>query len=227
MNTIKDKEAKAAIIAGAKNEHDRDSLAEVKRKESNQLILDGFGKAIGKYSLGYDSAKHEIVALQKLIKDSKPTNQGDNPNINFTPDKGISVDSFTNNFIGVRVNITSNSAPSILKEATLYCLYSDNQKENVFKDLKYDTKVPFLSKNLGFIKDGFWEGGIDMPGYNVKQIKTIIILIKGSYTDSYGKNPQTLDKVGSFDLVLKKFTLVVRPYDDIIRTFLIKKGIIK
>lgn len=79
-----------------------DSTADARVKISTNTILDGFGKAIGKYSLGYDSAKQEIVALQKLIKGSANRKttiiQGNNPTVSFS-DEGIKLDSLVNDKI--------------------------------------------------------------------------------------------------------------------------------
>lgn len=204
--------------------------------ENNQFILKGVGDTVGAYTRVYDSTTKQFI--YHLIRDSskgkttapqqpKAVPVADSPNMNFTFDNGISIDSFTNDIISIRVSLSSYFAPSILKEATIYSLASESQNENIVKDLNYLGKAPFLTKNLGFDKNFHWEGGIVIPGYNLKKIKTIIILIKGSYTNSNRKNPQPLDKVGAYDLVSKQFGLLLQPYDDSVRIFLKKKGIIK
>ena len=227
----KGEDAKEAIIAANKKDHNRDLIADLKIKESNQLILDGFGKAIGKYSLGYDTAKQEIVALQKLIKDSANRKttiiQGDNPTINFKEKGGIIVDSFTNDIIRVEAYITSYSASSILKYATVYSFVSPNPSNKFDYNLKYYNSLPYLNKNLGIPKNASYGGGIYITGVNLKHLKTIIILIKGSYTDSYGRNPQQLDIVGLYDLISKEFGTVASPFDDSVREILKRNDTIK
>ncbi len=61
---------KNAKIDADRRDHLIDSTANARVDSSNKMILNGIGQAIGKYSLGYDSAKQELVVLQKLIKDS-------------------------------------------------------------------------------------------------------------------------------------------------------------
>ena len=226
----------ASAIFTSLYEYFKEPEAKKTMAENNQFILKNVGDTVGAYTRVYDSSTKQFI--YHLIKDSskgkttvpqqsKAAPVADSPNMNFTFDNGISIDSFTNDIISVRVSLSSYFAPSILKESTIYSLASESQNENIIKDLNYLGKAPFLTKNLGFDKNFHWEGGIVVPGYNLKKIKTIIILIKGSYTDSNGKNLQLLDKVGGYDLVSKQFGLLLQPYDDSIRIFLKRKGIIK
>jgi hypothetical protein len=73
-----------------------DSLADVRVKNSNKQILQGFGDAIGKYSLGYDSAKKEIARLSKLIRDSANRKttvvEPEIPSVLFHVDDGVKLD---------------------------------------------------------------------------------------------------------------------------------------
>ena len=80
---------------------------------------------------------------------------------------------------------------------------------------------------IGIKENGVWYEDLEKEGPNLKTLKKIYILIRGSYTDSYRKNPQPLDIVGDYDLVSKQFGLLAFPYDDSIRIFLKRKGIIK
>ena len=56
--------------------------------------------------------------------------------------------------------------------------------------------------------------------------KTIIILIKGTYTDSYNQNKDSFDIIGTFDLTINDFGGLKSPYDDAIRKFLKDKGVL-
>jgi len=215
----------------AKKQSDRDSVAEVKRKESNLFILNGIGNAIGVYKLGYDSVTKQFYELQKVIKDSANRKttiiQGESPNINFDYDTGIVVKSFTSDSIDFTVAIKSYNAPSIVKNASIYCVYAYNQKGDFYRELKYDTSMTFLNKNLGLPKDATGSQSQKFKKNNLKKPIEFIILIKGTYTDSHGKNPQPLDIVGSYYLNSKNFLLTSQPYDDSVRIFLKRKGIIK
>ena len=135
-----------------------DSTANARMDSSNKVILDGIGQAIGKYSLGYDTAKQEIVSLQKLIKDSANRKttiiQGDNPTISFDYENGIRFDSIKNNVLYYSVSIISKSAASILKDATVYFMYSRSDDSNILNDLIYFKHSPFSTKNIGFAENG-------------------------------------------------------------------------
>ena len=209
-----------------KRDHARDSIADLRITKSNQLILNGIGDAIGKYSLGYDSAKKEIAKLSKLIKDSanrKSTYvQGDNPTMAFCDDIGINFNYIRNDTIYYSINICSYSAASILNSATFYIMYSNNKSFEIFKNLEFSNKVTPFAKNTRIVKDA----GIQREIYITKanKIKSIIMLLQGNYSDSYGKNPQKIDQVGILDLATKKFGIVAPPYDNNVRDFLKNKG---
>jgi len=204
-----------------------DLAADARVRNSTKTILYGFGNAIGKFGLKYDSTKQELVAL---IKDSlnRPTIfQGESPNINFDLESGIVVNSFSNDSIKLTVTVRSYAALAILKTASVYWIYAYNKEDRFYSELKYDTSMTFLSKNMGMPKDASASQIMTVKRNNLKRPPEVIIFIKGSYTDSHGKNPQPLGILASYYLDSKEFSFIPQPYDDSVRMFLRKKGIIK
>ncbi|HEY5367605.1 MAG TPA: hypothetical protein VIJ75_01330 [Hanamia sp.] len=216
----------------AKNERDerdhiRDSIADDRVKKSNTEILTGIGDAIGKYSLGYDSAKRELVALNKLIKDSvngKTTIiQGDNPYISFDDSIGIVLDYLKNDSMAYFVNIRSYSAGSIMKQAIIYTLTSKYEVNDIMNDLEFNNKGPLLAKNVPFFKNGGFGQKFSIY-HGAHNIRSLVVFLRVSFADSYGKNFQEIERVGVLDVDKKKFSEAADQLELSVKNFLKRIG---
>src|SRR6185312_12421988 len=125
-----------------------------------------------------------------------------------------------NNILSFTVSITSYSAASILKNAFIYVIVSDSELVHNLHGLRYVRKVSLATKDLHLGKEGYFSQMYGFTTQNLRNLKTIIILLTGSYTDSYGNNLQEINEVGMFDLQSRKFSKMVLPFDDQIRDFL-------
>jgi len=225
---------KAKILAkqeSDKRDHDRDSIADERIKKSNKEILTGIGDAIGKYSLGYDSAKKEITVLQQLIKDSSNRKttiiEGYSPNLTLDGTYGLILDSTNVDTIFFRMRVCSENAPCIFKSGFAYFLSSTQAGNDMLNDLIYCGKTKVLAGNLGLAQNKCKDANIyTIRDNDTKSIKTIFVNLTGSYTDSNDKDQKQVDQVGYFDIATKKFRLLAAPYDDQIRQFLKNQKII-
>ena len=96
-------------------------------------------------------------------------------------------------------------------------------KRFVFKFWQDSRKNQIFSKNIG-IDQNKQIGQNFFYRYDLNDIKFIIILLKGNYTDSYGNNGKKIDQVAYYNLVTNKFGLIATPFDDKVREFLISKS---
>ena len=211
-----------------KRERNRNEREDSLVRESNKVLVKSFGDAIGVYKLGWDSANKRITDLEKLLRDSanrKTTYvQGESPNISFC-ENGLQFDRFNLDTIHYSIGICSQSAPSILKESRAYIISSEYELGAALKNMEYVGSNVIFKRNIGLGKDLGKRQDLFINGPTVDKIKTIIVLVKGSYTDSYGKNLKDFEEIGWLKIPTKKFGTIASPYDDEIKDFLKSKGI--
>jgi len=221
-------------VSGLKTEletiHSKDSAQSFLDRKADKIeILTGIGNAIGKYSLGYDSAKNEIIKLSKLIKDSANRKttilDGEAPIVGFGPNFGLKLEYKRNDTLRYIVSIVSQDAGATVYQAKLYTLVSFNNIGGIFKDLTFINDNLLINKSTNFAKNGGTSIGADIFG-TYSKVKTIIVLLTVSYADSRGNNKEDISQVGILDINSKDFSFLFYPYDDYVIDFLRKKNIL-
>ncbi|MEO6134369.1 MAG: hypothetical protein ABIP35_04405 [Ginsengibacter sp.] len=207
--------------------HERDSSQSVLDRESDKKdILTNIGNAIGKYSLGYDSAKNEIVKLSKLIKDSANRQttiiESETPILGFAY-PGLVIEYKRNDSIRYKIIIASMGAGSVATNLKSYVLISYNNIGGMFKDLIFVIKNPLFSKKSSFPKESAGSIGSYLYG-DYSNAKSIVVYLTGSYTDSKGNNRQEIRQVGFLNEASNEFSLLSSPYDDYVIDFLKSKN---
>ncbi len=87
-NDAEDKSNQEKIEA-KQEQHERDSIAEIKRQESNNELTKSFGEAIGKYGYEFDSLKKELKEVRTSAKRPVNIKYGDDPVLAFCWKDGI------------------------------------------------------------------------------------------------------------------------------------------
>lgn len=217
-----------AIKSAIALNHFRDSVADFRIKESNREILNGIGTAVGKYSLGYDSAKKELVALQKLITDSanKKTTiiQGSKPLLAFDDKVGMEILYNRNDTLCFNVHIKSLGAPSIISNGKVYIIFSTSEGAiSLPKDLFFVSKNDYLYPKMPLDLNQSKGQTFYLVGSNVKDMKSLIAYAIVNYTDSYGRYPSVMSSAVNISVTTKKGGEVIKQYQDNIRDFLIEQ----
>ena len=194
----------------------------IKYDTSTRNIID----ALAKYGLKYDTAQQRI---EKLVKDSANRKTTiilrDNPIVRLCLDSGLVLKKATSDSLHYQFRICGRSASAILKEATIYSLLSRFEDAEGINNLEFGHSAKILGNNIGLPKDEFLGQDQYIVGNRVQNFKTIFIVIIGTYTDSYGKNPKPLNEVGMLIINSKKYGSLAYPYDEQVRDFLRKRGI--
>lgn len=74
-------------------------------------------------------------------------------------------------------------------------------------ELYYLNKFPFSTKNIGIEKSYSFTQHFFLRR-DIKFVRTIIVLLKGIYTDSRDKNLHEINQVGILDIATKRFALI-------------------
>jgi hypothetical protein len=184
-------------------------------------------EALAKYGLKYDTAQERI---EKLVRDSSNNKttiiQGDAPTVRLCNDDGLKLSGWEKDTLRFSIKLCSYSASSILNNLQYYILCSENSIVDDLSKLEYVGNHEWIKQPFGITKEGYIIGERNIRGWHVHAIKYVYILIKGAYTDSYGKNIKQIDQIGVLNVTNGKFegTLTGNSVD-IVHSLLERNGV--
>ncbi|HKB43048.1 MAG TPA: hypothetical protein VKC90_01615 [Chitinophagaceae bacterium] len=198
----------------------RDSIAEVKRQESNNQIVSSFGQGLAKYGLKYDSSQKII---EKLIKDStKRTitilNRPD-PYFDLCVDSGIILRGKQNDYYSFEMKYCSSNADSKDINFKIYTVFGDKQNNLILIDVSQP-----LANNLKL------QGNTVLPhGFKIRVsslTKQIYFLLKGKYFNSDKSKSFDINVIYSYNIESNSIGLLSNEVDRKVREFLQMKNVL-
>lgn len=216
---MREEKNRSAFIADSTNKAN-DSIRENEHKEYEDSLKSYHNyttELLAKYGLKVDSLTNTVKSFDTSISRKAPA-------LNFCDD-ALLFGSIKNDTLYYKLQICSENAASKLKSCIAYVVTSTKRDAPAFDNLIFlKTFKAFDINNLPIAKDRSMMVEDYVNSENLREFKAIYVLLKGTYTDSRGKNPQPLNTFGSLNLENKETGFLEDVYGNKIRRFLSKKG---